>query len=212
MAFSHLYLLLLDKANEAVQGDTLTAKYKNQIECADWRWQVRTKEDARTTGHRATGAGSRVEPTVLCFSKPPDRSSTRMMTALDTGELFPKATFTLYEELAGDRKDTLGSFNLRIMLTEVRVIKYNLCASSDPNEVTLSEDWEFDYQEITFEFNMQGNQKVSVQRRPNSSYEPPEANKVEKLMQKVADLDSFELNKFREHLTLLDLPAPKTEE
>lgn len=178
MAIAHLYLELLDQKKAAVRGDVLTKNFANQIECDDWSWKVENKEAAQVAGI-ATGQGNRIEPSILTFSKAPDRSSTRLMKAIQTGELFAKATFTLFEELQGRVEDTEGSFHLRLVLTDVRVLRYELSGKTSDKEVTLEETWDLTYRTITFQFD-EGKQQVLVTRPPGSD-DSRSASKVDQL-------------------------------
>lgn len=184
MAIAHLYLELLDQKKAAVAGDVATKNFEGQIECDDWSWKVENKEQ-KAQG-RTTGQISRVEPSILTFSKPPDRSSTRLMKAISTGELFPKATFTLYEELQGSVEATEGSFHLRLVLVDVRVLRYELGGKTSDKDVSLDETWDLTYKTITFQFD-EGKQQVQVTRPPGSD-DARSASKVDELVKEGRNL------------------------
>jgi type VI protein secretion system component Hcp len=171
MGFSHHYLKLTAKSGSAVEGEATKPGFEKQIEITDWNWTVQYKaklEDESGAARGLAASRDRIEPGILSLSKPPDRSSVRLLKAMHEGEIFTSAEFTLFEELQGQREQTGGAFHLVVKLTEVSVLKYELSGSTSEKEVTTDESWDFDYKTVEFKYD-KGAQQVMLTRPPGAS-------------------------------------------
>lgn len=145
---SLLFLQLIDKGGSPVKGEVEAEGHTHWIEIEGCSWDMAQRDELQ--GTVAGKAANYARPKTFSFSKFPDSSSTRMMQAQVEDLLFQRADFHLFEELEGTADDTGGIFDLTISLQHVRVKSYKLTGSSDDKAVTLKEEWELDYGDITF--------------------------------------------------------------
>lgn len=181
MPASSFFLQIFTKDGQ-IPGDAVEHGFKGAIEVSSWDWSASDKSAATpsTTGTgtpgasgtpaggssgshgssaptRGTGSAGRddsVEPTPIRFSKQTDRASTRLMTALGKGEIFPTAKFTLRQEL---RRGVAGSevaeqFLLELVLEDARLTSYTFGATASEHDVELSEQWAFAYKKMYWDY------------------------------------------------------------
>lgn len=151
-----LFLKITDTRNQMVQGEAEPERFLNQIEVDDWSWSISMEVPE-------TGGGKRPEPALLSISKGVDRASPRLMSALASGEVFPSATLSLVE----DMEETEANFDLTIVLTQLRVVDYELTVRDEEKQVVLDESYTLNYATIDFLYD-DGKQQVSLRRPPDS--------------------------------------------
>lgn len=170
---SLLFLQLIDKGGSLVKGEVEADGHAHWIEVEGCSWDMSQRDELQ--GTVAGKAANYARPKTFSFSKAPDSSTTRMMQAQVEDLLFQRADFHLFEELEGSAEDTGGIFDLTITLTDVRVKSYKLTASSDDKAVTLKEEWELDYGDITFKHKNAG-ANVTIEK-PAEPPTPPDKGK-----------------------------------
>jgi type VI protein secretion system component Hcp len=168
MAKSNLFLRLDDKNGGTVLGECYDQKYQSQIDLLSWDWDVSDPAVAnkadKGNGDEGTGAGGRSggrqesesgggksnkpKPSMLSISKTTDRSTTRLLGAMESGEIFPSATLTIEERF----EETLEHlpFFMEIKLVDVFVADFSWSVSADGAGMTLKEDWKLNYRSINF--------------------------------------------------------------
>ena len=172
MAKASLFLRLLDRANRKVEGECLDSDHEGEIDINSWSWSVadpanKAKEEVPQTdaavppsGSRSSapsrpaaagGADAKVAPDLFTFSKKLDKSSVRMMKAIDTGEVFSKATIVLEEEF----KEAPSPFYLEINLTDVFFVKLDMTIDGSSG-VEFRENWSITYTTIKFTYRLRG--------------------------------------------------------
>jgi type VI protein secretion system component Hcp len=195
MSFSHHYLKLCDKGGSTVAGDAEWLvepamgggqKSVKSIEIIDWNWTAANKKDKKD-GEERGGGKDEVEPSVFSITKAPDRASIKMLDALHSGEVFKQATFTLFEELHGQRDKSSGGFHLEVVLTDVQLIEYDCSATAGDKAVELEEEWVLNYTTITFKYE-KGSVQSSFTRKPDASTESSKGP-VEEILTKAKALD-----------------------
>jgi type VI secretion system Hcp family effector len=146
-----LYMKLTGKAQGWIKGESETEYFEDQIEIDDWSWSVQTRTASTSSGSasRPGGAsssaeGSTTEPSIFSFGKLMDSATTNMLTAMQSGELM-EAEITLQEM-------SRGSFELKVVLYEVRVVDYGLNGKLDKSSGEIDETWQFNYSRIKFDF------------------------------------------------------------
>lgn len=174
MPAAMLFLNLTEvNAKGKVKGEVQSGikDHVDDIECNDWNWKLAKRKELQAVvgGKRESSYGN---PSLFSFSKAPDRSSPRLMTALTEGLVFPKGVFRVYEKLSGKIEDTEGEFDLKIILTDVRVVEYTVSGRTGDKEVELDESWDLNYRTIEFRFG-DGRQQVMIDNPP--SYETSKA-------------------------------------
>ena len=162
MTASLIFLTLTsEKDGSTVSGDALDHVFGGQIEVDSWGWEL--NDESRET---ASGSSAGVVPSQFKLSKFPDRATTRLLSALSSGEIFSTATLTMLE------RSELEPFQLVIDLTRARVLGYELNVTDGDTEVEMKEDWTFTYHEVTFTYYDQavsgGNLDVVLTRPPGA--------------------------------------------
>lgn len=178
------YLEILDQDNVRIDGESEGHKHEGQIDVIGWDWDVTdqaAKNDAGTSTDKTVGrtsaaggkasAGSAevgIEPSLLTFRKPVDRSTIRLMKAMYGGEVLNKATFTLFEELVGGDNHRRVGFQLDVVLEKVTVVGYELGGRSSEYRVDLDETWKLNYATISLVYVSAGGMNASFDRPPGS--------------------------------------------
>ena len=170
MPRASFFLRISTDQGDEVKGEAEEHDFEDAIEATSWDWGVSDKasKDAASKeaakdgskqhaaiGHGNTGEQS-YEPNPLRFTKATDRSTTRLLTAMLNGELFPSAMFTLRQQWkvgTGDGRERDEEFLLHLILTDVRVTSYTFNARSEQD---LDEDWVFSYRTIQFDYKSAG--------------------------------------------------------
>lgn len=172
MPRASFFLRITDAKGDSINGEAEEHDFEGAIEVTSWDWGVSdkiakdlmktdatstTKADGGASREARTGetGGKTYLPTPLRFSKPTDRSTTRLLTALLKGEVLQSATFTLRQQWragTGDGSEKNEEFKLHLMLFDVRVTSYDFNARSSSFDVELEEDWVFSYKTIQFDY------------------------------------------------------------
>ena len=172
MPRASFFLRITDAKGEPINGEAEEHDFEGAIEVTSWDWGVSDKiakdsmksdassspkeagSDSRTVGQGETGGESYL-PTPLRFSKPTDRSTTRLLTAMLNGEKLLSAVFTLRQQWrvgTGDGSEKNEEFLLDLQLFDVRITGYDFNARSSSFDVELDEDWVFSYRTIRFNY------------------------------------------------------------
>jgi len=160
------FFLQITPKQGKVDGEAEEHDFEGAIEVTSWDWGVSDKDSKKsasedggakkgtTGGHGETG-GQTYEPKPLRFTKATDRSTTRLLSALISDEVFPSAIFTLRQQWKSGQeggKEANEEFLLHMILLDVRVTNYNFNARSQNASVDLDEDWVFDYRTLQFDY------------------------------------------------------------
>jgi type VI protein secretion system component Hcp len=160
--------LNLKKGGTPIPGESDNVGYEDQIEIEDWSWSL----------SRSSASGShgpdKAEPSVLSFSKFTDRATTAMLAAAKSGDEL-SAVFTLDDQSEGE-------FKLILTLDKVRIIKFDMNLHLERTEATIEENWEFNYQSISFAYTPRAKGKgapagaisTKIDRHPSASTQSPE--------------------------------------
>src|SRR5579885_539810 len=98
-----------DRGALAVRGESFDEEHLNEIDITGWNWDVEdpavpkpapkgsSTGPAKPDASKSNGGESdrRPKPSKLTFSKFTDRSTTRLLLAMDRGEIFPKVVLTI---------------------------------------------------------------------------------------------------------------------
>jgi type VI protein secretion system component Hcp len=118
MAKASQFLNLVDKKGEMVRGECIDARHLNEIIITAWNWHAEdpaavkkksaTKSDSeaakvKTKVGSQGETGDSIKPSPFGISKPTDRSTVRLLNAMDSGEIFPTATLVIEEEFKDRR-------------------------------------------------------------------------------------------------------------
>ena len=116
MSQSLMFLHLIDANGNQVAGESEDGDYAGEIDIDDISWSL----ESAAIGKQLVKAGGkgetpmRVIPSILEFTKGPDKATARMLKAIANGEIMQKAVFTLTE------RSELEPFHLTITFTDVR--------------------------------------------------------------------------------------------
>ena len=173
MPRASFFLRITDSQGEPIKGEAEEHDFEGAIEVTSWDWGVADKiaKDRMKTGDAAsseTGVSGESRnaregetgketylPTPLRFSKPTDRSTTRLLYAMINEEKLLSAVFTLRQQWragVGDGTETNEEFLLHLLLNDVRITGYDFNARSSSLDVELDEDWVFSYRTIQFDY------------------------------------------------------------
>lgn len=165
MPSTPLFLSLTTDAGGSVIGESEVDGFEQWIELDDWNWGASFQQ--------AEGDGrDEVVPTKFSFAKPPDRSSTALMKALNTGKPYPKAKICFVDW-------SYSQFELWVELTNLRIVSLSMTGSLADASADLDEHWECDFNAIKFKHFVKNNlgQKVAsdaeILRPPNASLNAP---------------------------------------
>jgi type VI protein secretion system component Hcp len=184
MAKATQFLKLIDKHGETVEGECFNAKHLGEIDLTGWNWDVsdpavpkpkgkdddpskaktKSKNDSQGQGEDDT----KPKPSKLSLTKTTDRSTMRLLSAMDKGEIFPTATLTLEEQYEGSPLP----FFLEIELKDVFIVQFSWNASASGAGMTMDESWELNYSEIKFSYHWRGGQAGWIDQ---SFIRPPDA-------------------------------------
>jgi type VI protein secretion system component Hcp len=168
MAYANQFLKIFDvpgSKKDFILGESYKESHLNEIELLSWNWGVtdpsvptgppaenvgedtktKAKVDAKKSDHQGQ-SGPR--PAQLTFTKTLDRSTTRLLNAMNNGEVFPSAVLAMEDAY----KDSPYPFDLKIILSKVYVVSFGLDGSGGDAGVTFSENWVLTYEEIKFEY------------------------------------------------------------
>lgn len=96
-------------------------------------------------------------PEIFTFSKQTDRSTTRLMTAMDGGMFFSSATLVIQEQFEA----APHPFYLEIKFEDAFLIGFNWSAAASGAGRTFDETWKMNYSRILFDYDWRGG-KASI--------------------------------------------------
>jgi len=190
-AASH-FLNILDASGQPVLGESdgqqlygEAAQHVGDIDVTGWDWDVSdhsanpASAAAKPTGRAGAAAPAPaaaatgdieqgVVPGTLTFRKVVDRSTTRLMSAMNSGEIMQSATFVILEEMLDSHDVRGGAFRLNVVLDKPVVVGYSLSGSASDFRVELDETWELSYSKITFAYES-AKVYADFDRKPGSS-------------------------------------------
>lgn len=170
------YLRITDRNGNLVKGESIDDEHLDEIDLTDWNWGVtdpaakKKKEEAtptanstggataRTTGAPARSAssgrqtGDNVEPSEFSFSKKTDRSTVRLISSMDNGEVFPSVRLHLEEEY----KASPLPFQMIIEFFDVFFVSQTWNVSTTGKGVDYGEEWTFTYRKIKISYLWRG--------------------------------------------------------
>lgn len=173
MAKATQFLKLIDQNGVKVRGESFDEEHLQEIDLTGWSWDVKdprvvepsaqktgTADAAKTQAAKArdprlNGQGesdTRPKPNVLSFSKSTDSATTRLLLAMDNGEIFPKAILTIEERFL----EAPHRFRMVIELKDVFILSFKWRASAESSGTTFNEDWDLNYSQIHFQYDWHG--------------------------------------------------------
>jgi type VI protein secretion system component Hcp len=176
MAKASLYLKLVDRNDKLVRGECYDDKHLDQIQLTGWNWAVQDpavvpKDDAKAAGAETAKAkakagtqgdtGDNIKPGHFGISKQTDRSTVRLISAVDNGEVFPTATFFLEEEYEASTEP----FKLEIVLTDVFFVDVDWTATAGSAGMEFNETWNLNYKNIKFSYQLRGSRSLGQEFR-----------------------------------------------
>jgi type VI protein secretion system component Hcp len=165
MAQSNQFLKIKDVSMSPeffVWGESYNTKHLNEIELISWDWSVAdpsvstkppvTKSDQASKPQLKRqsdemGDGS-PRPSQFTFTKTLDRSTTRLLGAMNTGEIFPHACLSIEDSYEAAE----FPFDLRITFTNILIVSSSLQATAETAGVSFSEKWTINYENIEFKY------------------------------------------------------------
>lgn len=211
MAKASQYLKLVDKNGNMVEGECYDSEHRNEISLTGWHWGVKypaavPSKDAggspsdgarsgrggasRGRGGRRSGEGDAddvVEPELFTLDKQTDKSTVRLIKALDDGEIFPKATLVILEEYEAAPLP----FWMEVVLTDVFIVKMDWSGTAANAGLEFEENWHLNYSTIEFKYLWRGSPPawldVDFERKPEADAEVTARVPPTKAEQKAAE-------------------------
>ena len=170
MAKASQFLKLTDKKGQRVKGECIDADHLDEIDLNSWSWSVKdpaalpkvgdstTDEDpgaktkAKSKAKSESDADAKMSPDLFSISKRTDRSTVRLISAMDNGEVFDEALIVLEEEYEGS--STRSPFYMEIKLTDVLVVKLDLNVDAGNASAEFKENWGLNYGNIKFSYRL----------------------------------------------------------
>jgi type VI protein secretion system component Hcp len=200
------YLKLVDTNGNIVQGECYDAEHMNEISLTGWDWGVVDpaavpKDPVKATAATAAAAkpakpegdtDNNIKPAWLSIAKQTDRSTVRLLQAVDNGEVFPSATLVIEEEFEAAPLP----FLMKVELTDVFLVDFGWNASAGNAGLEFTETWKLNYSNIKFSYLWRGSPPgwlhVDFDRPPNldegtNQKVPPSANEKKAEAQRLAD-------------------------
>jgi type VI protein secretion system component Hcp len=177
------YLQFVDQHGEAIKGESEGHKHDEWIDVNGWDWDATDESQKKSgatkdtpvkgaaSGAARTSAGAGdvgIQPSLLTFTKSVDRSTTRLMLAMDEGHVLQKATITLLEELLDVNRKYRESFRLDVVLEQVKIVSYRLSVRASEHRVDMEETWGLNYTRIKFDYVSAGGMNAEFTRPPGS--------------------------------------------
>jgi type VI secretion system secreted protein Hcp len=179
MAKASQYLKLIDQNGEVIRGECDDGKHPDWIIVSSWDWSVTdpaalpkkgagsgaTKGGASSSpvaGARGGGSdgqgetGDAITPQVFGFTKQTDRSTTRLMTAMDSGVIFKSALLVIEEQFEASP----NPFYMEIKLEDAFLVDFTWSAASSGAGRTFDETWKLNYSSIHFDYKWRGGDGV----------------------------------------------------
>lgn len=172
MAKASQFLRLVDQNGNLVEGECFADKHAKEVELTGWHWDVedpavpksgpkskgdevaKTKTATKVQGDGEGESERDPKPSKFSFSKTTDRSTTRLLAAMDRGEIFPVAVLTIEEQY----EESPLPFELHVELTDAFIVDFKWSASADSAGMTFNEEWELNYSYIEFKYHWRGGQ------------------------------------------------------
>jgi type VI protein secretion system component Hcp len=168
MAKATQFLRITDKNGQIVQGESFDEEHLQEIDLTGWSWDVQdprvesaaakdssggsaAKSQVAKTDTKLKGQGesdSRPKPNILAIQKSTDSATTRLLTAMDQGYVYPTAVLTIEERF----QDAPHRFRLTIELTDVLIVNFKWRAGAETSGMSFSEDWDLNYSQIHFKY------------------------------------------------------------
>jgi len=167
MAKSNQFLKIYAKNGGSVEGECYDAKHLREIDLLSWHWDVEDPavpksspkgEDKTKTKVKGDAVGEsdrKPKPSKFSFSKATDRSTTRLLGAMDRGEIFPRAVLTIEERY----EESPLAFFMEVELTDVIVVDFKWHGTSEGAGSSFNEDWELNYSNIQFRYHWRQGEK-----------------------------------------------------
>jgi type VI protein secretion system component Hcp len=197
MAQANIFLKICEDAKSDehfVLGESYNSRHSNEIELTSWDWSVadaavaspvpvsKSTDLSKRRGIGNSGANDKKKnnlesdsgpkPSQIKFAKTLDRSTTRLLSAMDSGRMFPKALLMIEDAYFKDTSsidayiDSPDPFRLTITLTEVHIVSASLDGTAEAAGVSFTESWTLDYKSLSFEYE---NIKDTVVRPANAT-------------------------------------------
>lgn len=196
-AKSSQYLRISDESGKTIiiPGECIDAEHYNEIDISDWNWNLsdpsvpknKGKLNATSTGGaQASGhaparslstaspgqSGDKIMPSRFGFSKPTDKSTAWLLSAMDRGEVFPRVKLSIQEEFHA--QTDYEPFRMTIVLTNAFVVSVDWRTNAADARVDMEESWELNYEKIKFDYLYRG--KEGQGWVPAVFDRPPEAD------------------------------------
>jgi type VI protein secretion system component Hcp len=170
MAKASQFLKLTDKKGQPVKGECIDADHLDEIDLSSWSWSVKdpaalpkvgdstteeapvAKTKAKSKPESESDADAKMSPDLLSISKRTDRSTARLINAMDNGEVFDEALIVIEEEYQGSSKRP--PFYMEIKLTDVLVVKLDLNVDAGSAAAEFKENWGLNYGNIKFSYRL----------------------------------------------------------
>jgi type VI protein secretion system component Hcp len=166
MAKASQYLKIVDQNGNLVEGECLADRHEKEIDLTGWNWELEdpaapkmgSTDDAQPDGKSKakpkieSERDTKPKPSKFNFSKNTDRSTTRLLNALDRGEIFPKAILTIEEKFEASPLP----FYMEVEFRDVFVLDFGWRANAERAGISFDEDWVLNYSEIRFKYLWRG--------------------------------------------------------
>jgi len=176
-----------DKGALAVRGESFDEEHLNEIDITGWNWDVedpaapKPAPNASSTPNAKPAAkpkeaesDRRPKPSKVTFTKFTDRATTRLLLAMDRGEIFPKVVLTIEERY----QEAPQRFHMEVELSDAFLVGFQWSATAEGAGMTFSETWDLNYSQVHFKYNWRGDkeQGASPGVIDQVFYRPPEAS------------------------------------
>lgn len=212
MAKASQFLKLVDKQGQLVEGECFDPRHAKEINLTGWNWGVedpaatKSKDSAadkdaaaakvKSTRPGAGGdTGDNINPAKFSLAKQTDRSTVRLINAIDNGEVFPTALLTIVEQF----EEAPTPFEMKIELSDVYFVDFRWNANAGSAGFEFDESWDLNYSNIKFSYNWRGKPAawidVDFERRPDSTEGASKKSPLSAAEKKAADrklLEDFE--------------------
>jgi len=168
-----------DSGHLVIEGECFDQKHLKEIDVIGWNWGVNdptapsksskagagsTKAAERPKNGLAKTRGEResdtdLKPKLLGFQKFTDKSTTRLLQAMDDGTAIYKAILTIEERFVRTQaEEEAESFEMKVELRDVLVVSFKWGGQAEDAGVSFHEDWELNYSTIEFAYKRRNNQ------------------------------------------------------
>lgn len=159
-----------EKGALLVEGESFDDQHFKEIDITSWGWSVvdPTVQPAKPKGGagqavqavqgavktqvtKLNGEGEsdrRPKPSTLTFGKFTDRSTPRLLGAMQDGTFFPKAILTIEEKF----EEAPNKFQMKVEFTQVVVVNLTWSAAAEGAGLTFSEEWTLNYSQVHFAY------------------------------------------------------------